>query len=150
MKFYLFSTDGWATQEYTKRTGDLPDNAHALPAGTQINLAFWNGSEVVEKTQPERDVYDAEQIATAKLAQTTFAQLDIREAFKALGEKPESGVNEQTLDSLLDGSSELKKYWLEARSGIDLNHPVTQSALIALSPDEAQRTALINALKMEM
>jgi hypothetical protein len=66
MKIYLFNSDGWAASEYLKRTGDLPDDAHIIPAGIIPALAFWNGSEVIAKTQAEKDAYDAEQAAIAE------------------------------------------------------------------------------------
>jgi O6-methylguanine-DNA--protein-cysteine methyltransferase len=136
MKIYLFNTDGWANQEYLKRTGDLPDDAHIIPAGIIPALAFWNGSEVIAKTQAERDIYDAEQANAAKQARTIFTQLQIREAFKAINK-------ESDLDTLLSDNQIFQTYWQEAQE-IDLNHPVTVQAIANFTEAE------INALKSEM
>jgi hypothetical protein len=136
MKIYLFNSDGWATSEYLKRTGDLPDDAHIIPAEVPAELAFWDGSVVIAKTQTDRDTYDAEQDNAVKLSRSVFSQLQIREAFKALNK-------ESDLDTLLSSNATFQTYWLEAQE-IDLNHPVTVQALTNFTEAE------INALKLEM
>lgn len=89
-----------------------------------------------ELTQSEIDAANEAATITAKLARTTFTQLQIREAFKALGK-------EADLDVLLNGNAEFKTHWQEAQE-IDLNHPVTIQALTNFTVAE------IENLKMEM
>ncbi len=67
MKLGIFDTNNWYSVEYKKRDGNTPDNVHAIPDNIPANLAFWNGTAVIEKTQAERDTYDQ---AQAELAET--------------------------------------------------------------------------------
>jgi len=67
MKLGTFDINNWYSGEHTKRDGNTPANVHIIPDSIPANLAFFDGSAVIAKTQLERNTYD---LAQAELAET--------------------------------------------------------------------------------
>jgi len=67
MKLGTFDTNNWYSGEHTKRNGNTPANVHIIPDSIPEDLAFFDGSTVIAKTQIERNTYD---LAQADLAET--------------------------------------------------------------------------------
>jgi hypothetical protein len=103
-------------------------------SGCPPNLILENGA-VRLKTQAEKKADADKADQEAIIAVKSFKKLDIRRAFRSMGQ-------EATLDALLDSSKTLKADWDDATE-IDLSDPMVVSAIESANID-------VNKIKMEI
>lgn len=117
---------------YMGSTWFVDNNWMPYAGSAQLRYLDIVNDAIIDNT-PAPEVLERER----KLARTIFTRLQIRDGFIELGIEP-------MLDMLIVSDPLFERYWIEA-DWIDLNHPVTVTAMSGFSPEEIE--AIILAIK---
>jgi hypothetical protein len=75
-----FDFNGWGIAPYTGIRNGNYSNVHEIPDGANPKLAFYDGEQIVIKTQSEREDYDTAQAAAAEIVFQTAKSTKLKQA----------------------------------------------------------------------